>query len=776
MKKILYMISASLLILLASCQKEVIEEPDINFSPEKVVQVNLAAQDVTVTIESGDDWTLSGEYDWITPSARSGKAGDKVTFTLALNTSAKIRAAVFEVKTAKLTEKLVIKQIGTKIDMDMNLATVDYDTDFATVNLDMNADDLELFTTWGLRYVLVTSDTEIDPALEGEDIIIEGTPEKGSRDIHIENLSENNYYVIWCWLENADGVRLYSDVTTSVSTRPLAINYTIGEMFSREFKANVKVPMSIDELGLCWSETGNPDINGSHIGQTGIISSSIDLKSIETGELLKPATTYKVRPYLRKTNGEVFYGEIGEFTTKKDPFVGWFKKEGSSSNYRINNFNALSEYGPFHWGSKGKMNANPGTAQADITERLKNACDYVLKTPFQYIYLLFNELEDGRAAVKLSIYAGTSESGAQNKGSLIFLWNTDENGYQTFEYIGPASETDPVNDLMRFAEEDILYVIEYFNSHTFYFEFCNANIDNLTSQYSGIKIREVDNPTNGVYDFNIMNTINPSPITVHETLNKNINGFYVIKTPDHWKQFCELVNEEPSASAVLSKDIDLGDIQSYVGNYNVAWTGTFDGQGHTLTLNYKSSTAPFYYVSNATIRNLHTAGVIQTTGRSTSPFIAESRGSTRIERCSTSVMIWQTAQNGWTDNGGFAADFNGNLTIEDCVFAGSFKVESTGCEYGGFVGWRTGYLTIRNCLFAPLSIEGSNVHDDSGTFCSNGIDKLENCWYTQTLGSAQGSAATAEAYADGTLAAALNGDRGDEGPWTVKDGKTVLNF
>ena len=109
MKKILYMISASLLVLMASCQELEMEEVGISFSPEKVMQVDLAAQEVTVTIEAGDSWTLSGDYDWITPSVRSGKSGDKVTFTLALNTTGKIRAAVYEITSDKLTEKLVIR-------------------------------------------------------------------------------------------------------------------------------------------------------------------------------------------------------------------------------------------------------------------------------------------------------------------------------------------------------------------------------------------------------------------------------------------------------------------------------------------------------------------------------------------------------------------------------------------------------------------------------------------------------------------------------------------
>ena len=774
MKRIIYMISASILVLLASCQKEILEEPGINFSPEKVVQVYLAAQEVTVTIESGDNWTLSGEYDWITPSARSGKAGDKVTFTIALNTNAKIRAAVFEVKTAKLTEKLVIKQIGTKIDMTMDLSVIDYDTDFITVRMNMNADDLDLFTKWGLRYLSTQVGAENDPAVNGTDLPIEGTPEKGIRDIKIEGLELYNHYQIWCWLENADGARVYSEVKTSATTKELDIQYDIASLYQREFKATVNVPMNCEELGLCWGENENPDVNGSHLGQTGIISQSIEIQSILTGELLKPATTYKVRPYVIQKNGETVYGEEKEFTTMTDPFVSSYRKEGAQKTWPMTYFNALSEWGPYHWGGKGMMNANPGTAQGDITERLRSACNYVLKTPFQFIYMLFNELEDGTPAMSLSIHAGKAADGARNRGSLIFKWNVDENGFHTFQYMGPASKTDAVNDLLRFAEEDMQYIIEYFGTHTFYFEFCSSNITDFGNQYSGLKMREIDNPIDGYYDFNIMNTMNPAPITCYETLNKNTDGFYVIKTADHWAQFCELVSNNSGVSAILANDIDLGDLQAAVGASDAQYSGTFDGQGHTLTVNFTSKTAPFLYTNGATIKNLHTAGIIKTTGRSTAGFVGTTYGSTTIERCSSSIQIWQTSSSSWTDNAGFVSNGRGTLKIKDCLFTGSFKVDSRANEYGGFVGWKYGDVTIENCLFAPTSIEGERVHSSSGTFCANKAN-FKNCWYTQTLGSAQGSAASAEAYADGTLAAALNGDRTD-GPWTVVDGKTVLAY
>ena len=171
MKKILYLISASLLMLVAACHEIEVEETGINFSPDKVMQVDLAAQEVTVTIESGDSWTLTGEYDWVTPSARSGKSGDKVTFTLALNTTGKIRAAVYEINTEKFTEKLVIKQIGDKIDTSIELALSDYDETSLTVSMNVTADDLGIFEKWGLSY----SETEL--------------PEEGSRK-HPERAAE----------------------------------------------------------------------------------------------------------------------------------------------------------------------------------------------------------------------------------------------------------------------------------------------------------------------------------------------------------------------------------------------------------------------------------------------------------------------------------------------------------------------------------------------------------------------------------------------------------
>ena len=54
------------------------------------------------------------------------------------------------------------------------------------------------------------------------------------------------------------------------------------------------------------------------------------------------------------------------------------------------------------------------------------------------------------------------------------------------------------------------------------------------------------------------------------------------------------------------------------GTSSRKFKGTFDGGGHTLTVNYNSTencAAPFSWVSGATIKHLHVTGTITTSGQ-----------------------------------------------------------------------------------------------------------------------------------------------------------------
>ena len=793
MKKIIYLLSASLLMLMAACQEIEMEEVGINFSPDKVMQVDLAAQEVTVTIESGDSWTLTGEYDWITPSVRSGNSGDKVTFTLALNTTGKIRAAVYEINSDKATEKLVIKQIGDKIDTSIELALSDYDETSLTVSMNVTADDLDIFEKWGLSY----SETELPE--EGTDLVLEGKPVKGHKDVTISNLTTGTTYTIWFWLENADGVRLYNETTLSGTAQALELTYTSPSLYSREFKTTMNVPMPCAELGICWNETGAPTVDDAHVCKTNVTSLDIELNSCNDGDVLKPETTYTLRPYIIKNNGDLVYGEEYTFTTKKDPFAGWWASSGSDNAYKINKFNALSELGPFIWGSMGKMNANAGTSQETITNALISACTTAWNETFRYTYLLFTEDVNGEMVMKFSIYTGSSDSSAKPKGSVVFTWESDDvNGYHTFEYAGPASKSDAINVMMEKAGTELQTVIDYFENTTFYFEFCSANIDNLTSQYSGIKMKDVNNPATGIYEYNIMNVMNPIPVSYYDSvLKQDENGNYVIKNVEHWEQFCELTLNNRYASAVLANDVDLGDSQAKVCwddafSTSTSWCGTFDGQGHTLNYNYTSQVgtakqhiAPFFSVGSATIRNLRVTGTIMTNGERPGGIVAYSKGTTVIENCWCSTKFIQIAMAGSNVRAGgiIAANAQGDyyVTLKDCVFDGQFTATTTAKGWAGIVGYayKNSTTILENCLFAPSLID---LQSTSSSYCfvskhsSAKVVTIENCYYTQKLGSVDGGTlASADEYADGTLAEALNAGRSD-GPWTVVDGKTVLNF
>ena len=769
------------------------EEVGINFSPEKVMQVDLAAQEVTVTIEAGDNWTLSGDYDWITPSVRSGKSGDKVTFILALNTTGKIRAAVYEITSDNLTEKLVIKQIGSKIDTSMELALSDYDETSITVSMNVTADDLDIFSKWGLRY------SETENPEDGKDIALEGKPAKGSKEVKISNLTTGTNYNIWFWLENEDGVRLYNDTKVSGTAKTLEFAYTAPSLYSREFKTTMSVPMPCAELGICWNETGAPTVNDAHVCKTNVTSLDIDLNSCNDGAVLKPETTYTLRPYIIKNNGTLVYGEEYTFTTKKDPFAGWWASAGSDNAYRINKFNALSEYGPFIWSSMGKMNANAGTSQETITNELIAACNAAWGETFRYTYLLFTEDVNGEMVMKFMIYTGTADNTAKPKGSLVFAWKSDDvNGHHTFEYAGPASKTDPINVMMEKAGSALQTVIDYFEDTTFYFEFCSANIDNLTSQYSGIKMKDVNNPATGIYEYNIMNVMNPIPVSYYDSaLKQDANGNYILKNAEHWEQFCELTLKNRYASAVMVNDIDLGDSQAKVCwddafNTSKSWCGTFDGQGHTLTYNYvsqigtaKQHLGPFFSVGTCTIKNLHVKGTILTNGERPGGLVAYAKGNCVIENCWVSTKITQIAMAGSNVRAGgiVGANAQGNyyVTLRDCVFDGQFTATTTAKGWAGIVGYayKESTTVLENCLFAPSVID---LQSTSSSYCfvskhsSAKVVTIDNCYYTQKLGSADGgSSVSADDYANGTLAEALNAGR-ENGPWIVKDGKTVLNF
>ncbi len=247
---------------------------------------------------------------------------------------------------------------------------------------------------------------------------------------------------------------------------------------------------------------------------------------------------------------------------------------------------------------------------------------------------------------------------------------------------------------------------------------------------------------------------------------------YTIKTAKGWDAFCYLLDDNTKGffdnkTVKLSTDIGTADdpITRMAGASHHDFTGTFDGQGHTLTVDYNTGeqyAAPFRNAENGcVIENLHVAGTIATSAQNAAGVIANQFGTVTIRNCRVSVTI-SSSTSGDGTHGGFVG-IKGNsdatkLTIEDCVFDG--KIVSTGSDAttdcGGFVGWRKdkGSLTIKNCLYAPQT--DANAVSTGATFARNG-GTITNCYYTQTLGDEQGAKADYLLSETATVPSTLSG-------------------
>ena len=251
----------------------------------------------------------------------------------------------------------------------------------------------------------------------------------------------------------------------------------------------------------------------------------------------------------------------------------------------------------------------------------------------------------------------------------------------------------------------------------------------------------------------------------------------VIATDKDWDNFADAVNATENANTfegkVVRLDADIT-ISKMVGNSKNYFKGIFKGNGHTITLDKLSTDpdeeycAPFRYVQNATICDLHTTGtVIAKTKKYRSGLIGQASGAT-INNCWSSVTISTDISGDGTHGGFIGTVVDSKVTINNCRFDGSIIGEKTDC-CGGFVGWINSSLEINNSLFAPTAIGLKDGLSDCYTFGRRSKDKetVNDSYYTQTLGEAEPNGTAVGNMSNSDLLTALG--RG----WQEKDGKVV---
>ena len=234
-----------------------------------------------------------------------------------------------------------------------------------------------------------------------------------------------------------------------------------------------------------------------------------------------------------------------------------------------------------------------------------------------------------------------------------------------------------------------------------------------------------------------------------------------IASREDWKKFCKLVNSgKASLNVKLMKDIYLGTDITMAGG-GKSYSGTFDGQGHTLKIDWNSGNetdiAPFKSVEGATIKNLRTEGEINSNTHFLSGLICNVYGTTTISGCVSAVNITSSYNEGGCDAAGMIECVwnNANVTITDCVVKGKFHATTEqGQRYmAGFVRDQYAPCTLTNCLYA-----GTNNASGGYTFApTNAI--LNNCYYLNTCGDEQGTKVTAEQLKSGEVAYQLQNKR-----------------
>ena len=265
------------------------------------------------------------------------------------------------------------------------------------------------------------------------------------------------------------------------------------------------------------------------------------------------------------------------------------------------------------------------------------------------------------------------------------------------------------------------------------------------------------NVVNGVYSFTM-----PNADVVINTVTE-----YIIHNAMEWENFCDALEDNDTYNRFIGKTVKLAadiSVTRMAGSSTHDFMGTFDGQGHTLTIAYGSAenpiseeyAAPFRYVENgANIHSLHVDGHIYTSNQFASGIAGCQWGTVSISNCRSSVII-HSNKSGDGTHGGIVAVHHGTLTVSGCVFDGRLLTTNGTTLCGGLIGWRYGNCTLIDCLYAPTTnvtlAPGESYINNGATFCRNYSGTLDNCYYTEVLGTAQGKLAHSITIEDVTLA------------------------
>ena len=211
---------------------------------------------------------------------------------------------------------------------------------------------------------------------------------------------------------------------------------------------------------------------------------------------------------------------------------------------------------------------------------------------------------------------------------------------------------------------------------------------------------------------------------------------YTIGSDSEWDAFCTAVNGGNNLGNCCVKLTANISVSTMAGTDETnSFQGTFDGGGHTLTVNYNTSedyAAPFRHTKNATIKNLTVTGTITTSAQFAGGIVAGAHDALNIMGCRSSVAI-SSSKSGEGSHGGLVGTTTGtgnSMTISNSIYDGSFATSggTTGC--GGFVGSPTSNnLTITGSLLKPSSVAADMLSNTFARWQAGNEPTISNSYF-----------------------------------------------
>lgn len=272
----------------------------------------------------------------------------------------------------------------------------------------------------------------------------------------------------------------------------------------------------------------------------------------------------------------------------------------------------------------------------------------------------------------------------------------------------------------------------------------------------------------------IYNEVNARKVEAEEHVEGNIpalrtdeEGTVLIANAEELDNFGRAVRMgNTELNARLEADIDYSAARKSLSNIR-SYNGTFDGQGHTITLAFNSiapNVSLFQNVTNGTIRNLNITGTINTCQKYAGSVVACTDGNTTLENVSSDVMITSTLEGDGTHGGLVGHCSGGLLNIDNCLYKGSIQSATTS-HCGGFVGWSGSKTQVSNSLMlGQLNV----VEEGCALFARNpGNVTVTNSYYLQPYGDINQGATLCdtEQLFSGEICWKLNGSTATKAVW-----------